>query len=260
MMFVQLAILNLVIMLCCWVWATLNRRVGIVDVAWSACLALNIILTAIWVDVAPVPIRLFIGIFSGLWFIRLCAHLLRRYLAEHQEDTRYANMRRAMGKFQHLGFLLFFIFQAGLALLFYVPMWALLTTAQQDWSSAYPVYLAVAAIILILAFAGESIADQQLYCFKQQPQHRGLTMDQGLWRYSRHPNYFFEWMHWFVYPIMGLAAGLYLLWIYPVLMWLFLYYITGIPFSEQQALKNRGQNYLDYQQRTSMFIPWKPKK
>ena len=260
MMFVQLAILNLVIMLCCWLWATMNRRVGIVDVAWSACLALNIILTAILVDVAPVPIRLFIGIFSGLWFIRLCAHLLRRYLAEHQEDTRYANMRRAMGKFQHLGFLLFFIFQAGLALLFYVPMWTLLTTPQQDWSSAYPMYLAVAAIILILAFVGESIADQQLYRFKQQPQHRGLTMDQGLWRYSRHPNYFFEWMHWFVYPIMGLAAGLYLLWIYPVLMWLFLYYITGIPFSEQQALKNRGQNYLDYQQRTSMFIPWKPKK
>ena len=112
MMFVQLAILNLVIMLCCWLWATLNRRVGIVDVAWSACLALNIILTAILVDVAPVPIRLFIGIFSGLWFMRLCAHLLRRYLAEDQEDTRYANMRRAMGKFQHLGFLLFFIFQA----------------------------------------------------------------------------------------------------------------------------------------------------
>ena len=90
--------------------------------------------------------------------------------------------------------------------------------------------------------------------------HHGKTMDQGLWKYSRHPNYFFEWIHWFAYPILGLAAGLYSLWIYPVLMWLFLYYITGIPFSEQQALKNRGQNYLDYQNRTSMFIPWKPKQ
>lgn len=260
MMLVKLTLLNLGVMLCCWGWATFNRRVGIVDVAWSGCLALNIILTAILVDVAPMPIRLFIAIFSGLWFIRLSAHLLRRYLAEHQEDTRYANMRRAMGKFQHLGFLLFFIFQAGLAILFYLPMWALLTTPLHNWSPTYPVYLLVAALILILAFVGESIADQQLYRFKQQPQHRGLTMDQGLWRYSRHPNYFFEWMHWFAYPILGLAAGLYLLWIYPVLMWLFLYYLTGIPFSEQQALKNRGQNYLDYQQRTSMFIPWKPKK
>lgn len=259
-MFVKLVILNLAIMLCCWVWATFNRRVGIVDVAWSGCLALNIMLTAIFIDLAPMPIRLFIGILSGLWFIRLSAHLLRRYLAEQHEDTRYANMRRAMGKFQHFGFLLFFIFQAGLVVLFYLPMWALLTTPQQDWSVSYPVFLAVAALILILAFVGETIADQQLYRFKQQPQHRGLTMDQGLWRYSRHPNYFFEWIHWFAYPILGVAAGLHLLWIYPVLMWLFLYYITGIPFSEQQALKNRGQNYLDYQQRTSMFIPWKPKK
>ena len=73
-------------------------------------------------------------------------------------------------------------------------------------------------------------------------------------------NYFFEWLHWFAYPILGLAAGLYVLWIYPVLMWLFLYYITGIPFSEQQALRHRGQNYRDYQQRTSMFIPWQPKE
>lgn len=259
-MFVKLVILNLAIMLCCWVWATFNRRVGIVDVAWSGCLALNIMLTAIFVDLAPMPIRLFIGILSGVWFIRLSAHLLRRYLAEQHEDTRYANMRRAMGKFQHFGFLLFFIFQAGLVVLFYLPMWALLTTPQQDWSVSYPVFLAVAALILVLAFVGETIADQQLYRFKQQSQHRGLTMDQGLWRYSRHPNYFFEWIHWFAYPILGVAAGLQLLWVYPVLMWLFLYYITGIPFSEQQALKNRGQNYLDYQQRTSMFIPWKPKK
>ncbi|MEQ4564144.1 MAG: DUF1295 domain-containing protein, partial [Acinetobacter sp.] len=67
-------------------------------------------------------------------------------------------------------------------------------------------------------------------------------------------------LHWFAYPILGLAVGVYVLWIYPLLMWLFLYYITGIPFSEQQALKNRGQNYRDYQQRTSMFIPRKPKQ
>ncbi len=85
-------------------------------------------------------------------------------------------------------------------------------------------------------------------------------MDQGLWKYSRHPNYFFEWLHWFAYPVLGLAAGAYGLWIYPLLMWLFLYYITGIPFSEQQALAHRGDNYKDYQRRTSMFIPWPPKQ
>lgn len=65
---------------------------------------------------------------------------------------------------------------------------------------------------------------------------------------------------WFAYPVLGLAAGCYELWIYPLLMWLFLYYITGIPFSEQQALTHRGDNYKDYQRRTSMFIPWPPKQ
>jgi cyclopropane-fatty-acyl-phospholipid synthase len=122
------------------------------------------------------------------------------------------------------------------------------------------ILLVVSALIMVIALMGETVADQQLYKFKLNPENHGKTMDQGLWRYSRHPNYFFEWLHWFAYPILGLAVGLYGLWIYPVLMWLFLYYITGIPFNEQQALKNRGQNYRDYQQRTSMFILWKPKK
>jgi len=152
------------------------------------------------------------------------------------------------------------MFQAGLAILFSYPMLSLLSTTQMQWNDWSSWVLIAAALIMLVAFMGESLADHQLYRFKQNPAHQGKTMDQGLWKYSRHPNYFFEWLHWFAYPILGLAAGLYVLWIYPVLMWLFLYYITGIPFSEQQALRHRGQNYRDYQQRTSMFIPWQPKE
>ena len=152
------------------------------------------------------------------------------------------------------------MFQAGLAILFSIPMWSLLNVPSMSWSMDTNDYLIIAGLIMFVAFVGETVADQQLYRFKQNPKNHGKTMDQGLWKYSRHPNYFFEWLHWFAYPIIGVAAGLLSLWIYPILMWLFLYYITGIPFSEQQALKNRGQNYLDYQKRTSMFIPWKPKQ
>ncbi|MCH7307189.1 DUF1295 domain-containing protein [Acinetobacter sp. NIPH 1852] len=256
----QLFLLDAVVMTVCWLWATYNHRAGIVDVAWSFCIVLNIVMTAWLVDVAPVNVQLFIGIFSSIWFLRLSWHLLRRYLAEHEEDRRYANMRRAMGKYQHLGFFAFFMFQAGLAMLFTIPMWSLLNVPSAVWRVQSNDFLIIAGMIMAIAFIGEVIADQQLYRFKQNTQNHGKTMDQGLWRYSRHPNYFFEWIHWFAYPVLGLAAGLYSLWIYPVLMWLFLYYITGIPFSEQQALKNRGQNYLDYQKRTSMFIPWKPKE
>ncbi len=256
----NLLILDLLIMLLSWLLATLNGRAGIVDAAWGFCLAVNIIVSSLLISVAPVEVRLFIGLFSGLWFLRLFWHLLRRYQSEQNEDGRYASMRQAMGKFQHLGFFLFFIFQTFLVLLFFLPMWLLLNVEAPAWDSGYKITLIIAAVVMGIAFIGEQFADQQLYRFKLNPEHQGKTMDQGLWRYSRHPNYFFEWLHWFAYPIIGLAAGQYLLWIYPVLMWLFLYYVTGIPFSEKQAIKSRGQNYLDYQQKTSIFIPRKPKK
>ena len=259
-MLLNFLLLDVVIMAVCWLIVTYNQRAGLVDVAWSFCIALNVMIAAFWLDTAPLSVRIFIGCASNIWFLRLTWHLLRRYWHESEEDRRYANMRRAMGQFKHLGFLAFFMFQAGLAILFSYPMLSLLSTTVIQWSEWTHWALIAAAIMMLLAFIGESTADQQLYRFKQKPEHHGKTMDQGLWKYSRHPNYFFEWLHWFAYPILGLAAGQYLLWVYPVLMWAFLYYITGIPFSEQQALRHRGQNYRDYQQRTSMFIPWQPKE
>ena len=259
-MLINFLLLDVVIMAVCWLIVTYNQRAGLVDVAWSFCIALNVMIAAFWLDTAPISVRIFIGCASSIWFLRLTWHLLRRYWHESEEDRRYANMRRAMGQFKHLGFLAFFMFQAGLAILFSYPMLSLLSTTVIQWSEWTHWALIAAAIMMLLAFIGESTADQQLYRFKQKPEHHGKTMDQGLWKYSRHPNYFFEWLHWFAYPILGLAAGQYLLWVYPLLMWAFLYYITGIPFSEQQALRHRGQNYRDYQQRTSMFIPWQPKE
>lgn len=259
-MLLNFLLLDVVIMALCWLIVTYNQRAGLVDVAWSFCIALNVMIAAFWLDTAPISVRIFIGCASSIWFLRLTWHLLRRYWHESEEDRRYANMRRAMGQFKHLGFLAFFMFQAGLAILFSYPMLSLLSTTVIQWSEWTHWALIAAAIMMLLAFIGESTADQQLYRFKQKPEHHGKTMDQGLWKYSRHPNYFFEWLHWFAYPILGLAAGQYLLWVYPLLMWAFLYYITGIPFSEQQALRHRGQNYRDYQQRTSMFIAWQPKE
>ena len=259
-MFINFIWLNVFLMLCAWLWVSYNKRAGLVDVIWAFGIALNVILASLIFETAPLIVRVFLAIASGIWFLRLAWHLFRRYCHETEEDTRYANMRRAMGKYQHLGFLAFFLFQAGLIVLFSYPMLALLNIPMEQWGSSTTIYLVIAAIIILVAFWGESLADEQLYRFKQNPENKAKTMDQGLWRYSRHPNYFFEWLHWFAYPVIGLAAGVYSLWIYPILMLLFLYYVTGIPFSEQQALKHRGDNYKDYQRRTSIFIPWQPKE
>ncbi len=257
-MFINLIMFDLFLMLCSWVIVTYNHRAGLVDVTWAFAIACNVLIAAFLLDHAPISVRVFLAVGCGLWFFRLAWHLLRRYHQETHEDTRYANMRRAMGKFQHLGFLLFFLFQAGLVILFSYPMLALLNAS--TWQAWTPWCVVLAAFIMLIAFIGEAIADQQLYRFKLDPKNKGKTLDQGLWKYSRHPNYFFEWLHWFAYPILALGAGLPVLWIYPLLMWLFLYYITGIPFSEQQALVHRGDDYRDYQRRTSMFIPRQPKK
>ena len=196
-MLLDLFLLNVFIMLCSWVLVTYNRRAGLVDVAWSFSIALNVIIAAWAIDSAPLLVRLFLGLASGIWFSRLTWHLLRRYANETQEDTRYANMRRAMGDYQHLGFLVFFIFQAGLALLFSYPMLKLLSISTEQWNDWTLVTVIVAGMIMLSALIGESTADQQLYRFKLDPQNQGKTMDQGLWKYSRHPNYFFEWLHWF---------------------------------------------------------------
>ncbi|HBF10035.1 MAG TPA: hypothetical protein DDW29_17405 [Gammaproteobacteria bacterium] len=258
-MWMMLTSINIILMVLAWFVCTSNKRAGLVDVTWALGLGLNTIIAAISLDQSPIQLRLFLGIASSIWFIRLGVHLLRRYINEEEEDSRYATMRKAMGKFQHIGFLLFFLFQAGLILLFVAPIVLLLSEPANAWDSSLNTLIGISFGIFVLAFAGESLADHQLYEFKKNRENKGKTMDQGLWKYSRHPNYFFEWTHWIIYPLLGLAAGLYSLWIYPVLMFVFLYYFTGIPFSEKQALLSKGDNYKRYQEKTPAFFPWKPK-
>jgi steroid 5-alpha reductase family enzyme len=257
--FTAIAMIDITVMLCCWLYCQQQRRAGLVDAAWSFCIALTCLVAALVYHHAPISVRLLIGIGSTLWFARLTWHLSRRYFHETSEDERYASMRAAMGKFQRSGFLVFFLFQAGLAFLFSLPMLLILSADSSMWSDGVALAVIVSAVIMLCALVGESIADQQLYQFKQNTSNQGKTLDTGLWRYSRHPNYFFEWLHWFAYPLVGWWAGLTVLWFYPLLMFLFLYFFTGIPFSEQQALRHRGDNYRRYQQCTSMFFPWKPK-
>jgi steroid 5-alpha reductase family enzyme len=120
----------------------------------------------------------------------------------------------------------------------------------------------VAGIALfIVALSGESAADAQLAAFKRDPANHGGVCDAGLWRYSRHPNYFFEWLIWIAYALFALPAphG----WIalaMPVLMLHFLINVTGLKATEEQALRSKGERYRLYQARTSGFIPWLPKR
>jgi steroid 5-alpha reductase family enzyme len=152
-------------------------------------------------------------------------------------------------------FFLFFQLQALVVALFAVPFFA--AASQPDLDARW---IAAAAACWLLSLGGETLADRQLARFRADPANRGRTCRDGLWGWSRHPNYFFEWLHWFAYVL--LAAGGPLAgwsWIGPIVMLLFLYRVSGIPWTEAQALRSRGEDYRRYQRQVSAFLPLPPR-
>lgn len=198
--------------------------------------------------------RMLLTVFGGLWGARLAAHLWTRVRAE-TEDGRYQNLR-ARWHGSQFKFFLFFQFQALLIVLFSLPFLAVGGNPR-----GFGLWTGVGTVVWLLSVAGESIADRQLARFRADPKNRGLTCRAGLWRYSRHPNYFFEWLHWFVYVCLAIGSPVaWLAWAGPVVMYVFLRWISGVPYTEAQALRSRGDDYRAYQRSTPMLIPWFPKR
>ncbi len=230
-----------------------TRNAGIVDAIWAACMSSSALFYATVGDGGLLP-RVAVAVLGGFWGFRLCMHLLARVLTEH-EDGRYRHLRAYWGDDQRR-FFAFFQAQAVLTALFSLPFYAVARNPTAQPSVALLAGVAVWA----LSVAGETLADLQLARFRRDPAQRGRTCREGLWRWSRHPNYFFEWTHWFAYVLLALGSPLaWLAWLGPVLMLASLCWVTGIPYVEAQALRSRGDDYRAYQRSTSAFIPWFPK-
>jgi steroid 5-alpha reductase family enzyme len=245
-------LLAAILMTCGWLWQRRHENAGIVDVLWAAGLAGSAILCALS-GAGAVSVRVLLGLCGGLWGARLAVHLGRRVHRE-AEDGRYRHLRtRWRGQRQWFAF---FQLQAALVVLFSVPF--LIAAAN---TTPRPVWLALAVLIWCASVGGESLADSQLARFRANPANHGRTCRGGMWRYSRHPNYFFEWLHWFTYVALAVGAPR-AAWSLagPVLMFVFLRFLSGIPFTEAQALRTRGQDYRDYQRRTPMLFPWPPRR
>ena len=119
--------------------------------------------------------------------------------------------------------------------------------------------------ILALAIVGETVADQQMRRFKADPANHGKVNAAGLWGWSRHPNYFFEWLGWLAYPLMAVdLSGAYpqgwLALVGPAFMYLILTRLTGVPPLEDAMVRSKGEAYRAYQARTSAFVPLPPRK
>lgn len=236
-----------------WAVQLVTSNAGIVDAGWAAGLVLLAIVDAVLG--AGGPRAWLLAAMVSIWGSRLAWHLLVHRVIRHPEDGRYAELRRSWRTHVAAKFFVFFEAQAALDLVLAIPMVIVARRARPIG----PVELA-AAVLWGAAILGEALADRQLERFKRDPARRGRVCDEGLWRYSRHPNYFFEWLIWVAYALYAAASpGGWIAWIAPALMLWFLLRFTGIPATEAQALRSRGDAYRAYQRRTSAFVPWPPR-
>lgn len=241
-------------MVLAWVVSLRVANLGHVDVAWAGLMALSALLVGALGSGSELP-RGLVALFGGLWGMRLSLHLLHRVLHE-PEDGRYQALRQAW-RGSAFRFFMFFQAQAIVVALFALPFIA----AASRHHGQVDVWLGLAVVTWIVAVVGESIADRQLAAFRADPGNRGRTCRSGLWRWSRHPNYFFEWLHWFAYVFLAVGSGLFWLSLVgPVVMLAFLYRVSGIPWTEAQALRSRGEDYVRYQREVSAFFPWPPRR
>ncbi len=249
-----IAIAAAALMLGLWLWQQHRRDAGIVDAGWAFGIGTAAVFAGLTGGGDPV-VRAVVAVLGAAWGWRLAGYLLRDRVLGKPEDGRYARMRQALGRYAAAGFLVFFLFQAGLILLFALPFVIL---AGQDRPAGWLTWAGVA--VWIVAMTIETTADRQLARWRADPGNQGRTCRAGLWRWSRHPNYFGEWLHWWAYPIIGLGAahGAWL-WLWPALMFAFLWWVTGIPHTERRCLETRGDDYRDYQRTTAMFFPWFPR-
>jgi len=236
-----------------WLVQLRSRNAGIVDVAWSFGTGLCGVGFALTASGLPMR-RAIIAAMAGLWAIRLGGYLVMRMRGE-PEDRRYRVLRDEWGDVFQRNMFIFFQIQAAWAVLFAIPM---LLAARNDAALGW--LDAAAALVFCTAVIGESVADRQLARFRKR-EGPGKVCRDGLWRYSRHPNYFFEWIHWWAYVLLGIAAPLGWLTLFgPALMLFFLLKVTGIPITERRLVESRGEAYRAYQRETSAIIPWPPKR
>ena len=239
------------LMLALWLIHLRTGNASIVDAGWAGGLALLGILYAAlaggyWLRAA------LLAAMAGIWGLRLAIFLALRIIG-HPEEGRYQELRRQWKTNVPLKFLAFFEFQALLAVVLSAPF----LLAARNPSPGISLLEWSAVALWIVAIAGEAAADAQLSKFKSDAANKGQTCQAGLWAYSRHPNYFFEWLIWVAFALFALASpdGYWAI-LSPALMLYFVLRVTGIPATEAQALRSRGEQYRRYQQTTSAFVPW----
>ena len=236
-----------------WLLQRAINNAAVVDVGWAMSVALVGVFYCV-VSGGDANRRWLLAILILGWAVRLSLYLYSRW-RQHAEDERYTALKEKWGDQTPFRMFRFYQFQAAGAFIF---TWPLLVVANLDVPLGGLDYVAI--VVWGVAIVCEALSDLQLKWFKQDKANQGEVCRSGLWRYSRHPNYFFEWLHWWTYVLMAATSPWVLVTlIAPLAMWYFLVNVTGIPTTEARAIQSRGDKYRQYQQTTNAFFPWFPK-
>lgn len=238
------------IMIAVYIWARIIKNYGVVDIFW----ALNFLVIAIiiWFLAEGIDMRkMMVCGLAALWSLRLGIYLLIRVGSHlHEEEGRYKALR---AEWSDTIFFFFFQGQAFSNVMLAIPY--CLIALNPDPEIHLVEY--IGAGMWLVSIIGEGTADYQLARFKKNPANKGKVCQAGLWNYSRHPNYFFQLMIWISVLVMALPSPYgWISVICPLSIGYLIFKVTGIPMTEEQAVRSRGNLYREYQRTTSVFVPW----
>lgn len=239
---------SFIVMSGCFAAYLFQKRAQVVDIGWC----LSFLLTAFlyfFLGEGLLVRKVVLLIALLFWFGRLLWSVGGRY---RQEDPRYTEMILGWSQ-ENILFKVaaLFLLQGVLVVILSLPF--ILIFSNESELSSFEV---VGAVVWLLGWIGEAWSDETLKNFKKRSEG---VCDEGLWHFSRHPNYFFEFMMWVGIAIWAWSApfGLFGV-VSPLLMYYLLRYVSGVPFAERQSLHSKGALYEEYQKRTSEFFPWFP--
>lgn len=236
-----------------WLLSLAKRDVSIVDSLWPLMFLAGVVVYALTAS-ASGPRTVLVVVLTALWALRLCIHITWRNWGE-DEDRRYQAIRaRNEPGFALKSLYLVFLLQAVLAWLVSLPL-----LGAANSSTALGVTDYIGAALWITGFYFETVGDWQLARFKRDPANRGEVMQQGLWRYTRHPNYFGDFCVWWGFFLIALGAGAWWSVIGPAIMTLLLMKVSGVVLLESDIAERRPE-YERYVRRTNAFFPGRPRR
>jgi steroid 5-alpha reductase family enzyme len=260
-LFVELPLLSFaacsIVMILVWIWAYKIQNAGVVDIFWA--FNFTVIATIIYFFADGYGARKeVVCLLAGLWSLRLGIYLLIR-VGSHldHEEGRYAQLRKEWVPNPDLKFFIFFQAQAISNILLATPFFIIALNKDPQLS----LLEMIGAGMWLVSIIGEGVSDFQLKQFRNNPANKGKVCQNGLWNYSRHPNYFFQLMIWISIFILSLSTKYgWISIICPVTIGYLIFKVTGIPMTEEQSLRSKGDLFREYQRTTSAFVPWFKKK